>query len=247
MARVVLQQNRVSNSAKALAEFLDIKRLKLRNSAFRPRSTDYIVNWGVVTPLPRATYINPLSAVATAACKLKTFKALQQAEVATPKFYTTLDEAEPTTMLVARTTLTGHSGEGIHVATTQEQIQAPLYSEFINKKYEYRAIVCANTVVDFKQKLKKRDWEPERDKYVWNHDNGYVFARNDVRKPEQIDTLAIAAMQALNLTYGAVDIIEDRQGNLYILEINTAFGLENTTIGLFGNKLKEHIQTLTGE
>lgn len=49
------------------------------------------------------------------------------------------------------------------------------------------------------------------------------------------------AVKALGLKYGAVDIIEDEEGNLYVLEINSAFGLEGTTVALFGDKLKQYI------
>lgn len=247
MARVRLQQHRVSKSAKELAAALSIPRLKLRNSKFRPRSTDIIVNWGAVSPLPNVTYTNDISAVRTAACKLRTLKQLQESNVSIPNFYTSLEDVEPTTTLVARQTLTGHSGEGIHVAKKDEQVSAPLYTELIPKVREYRAIVCAGEVVDFKQKLKKRDWEQERDQYIWNCDNGYVYARNDIHIPEQSYQLATDATNALGLTYGAVDIIEDDNGNLYVLEINTAFGLEGSTIEKFSAKLKQYIDNLLGE
>ena len=73
---------------------------------------------------------------------------------------------------------------------------------------------------------------------MWNCDNGYVFAREGIHKPDTIDVLSVQAIEALGLTYGAVDIIEDKQGNLYVLEINTAFGLEGTTISLVGDAIK---------
>jgi len=152
---------------------------------------------------------------------------------------------------VARTTLTGHSGEGIIVFNGNEsRPRAPLYVEYIEKKYEYRAIVVGDNVVDFKQKKKRasardeggnviEESRIEHDEHVWNVNGGYIFARDGVRHPDGIDDLSVDAIKALGLTYGAVDIIEDHDGKLYVLEVNTAFGLEGTTVELVGNAIKE--------
>ena len=93
-----------------------------------------------------------------------------------------------------------------------------------------------------KKKLKKRDFEGERSPYVWNVANGYVFARNDITFPSNLNQVAIDATNALNLSYGAVDIIEDCSGNLYVLEINTAFGMTGETISKVGDAVKKLIQ-----
>ena len=141
----------------------------------------------------------------------------------------------------ARTNLFGHSGDGIEVGIPTELPEAQLYTEFIKKKHEYRAIVVDDEVVDLKKKLKKRDFEGDRSPYVWNVANGYIFARNDIEFHPTLPQLAIDATKALNLSYGAVDIIQDRNGNLYVLEINTAFGLCGHTIPLVGEAIKKLI------
>lgn len=240
--RLRVQSYGISKSAKTLANYLEIPRLKTNNSKFRGRQGDLLVNWGCVKKIhQKATYINPITSVAIASDKLATFRALEAAGVSIPTYGTDCSFADDSSVVVARTTLHGHSGQGIEVGTPSEVPHAPLYTLFINKKAEYRAIVCIDEVVDFKQKLKKRDWEEERSKVIWNSDNGYVFARNEIRTPEGINQLAVDAVKALGLKYGAVDIIEDREGSLYVLEINSAFGLEGTTVSLFGDKLKQYI------
>lgn len=242
--RIRVQAYGPSNSARALAKHLGIKLLRQKGSTFRARATDVIINWGVIKTYTNANYINPISAVITASNKLTTLLALQAAEVSTPVFDTNCTFADDSSIVVARTTLSGHSGQGIVVGEPNQLPHAPLYTEFIDKKREYRAIVCIDEVVDFKQKLKKKDWDGERSPYVWNVANGYVFARNEITRPESIDQLAIDAVKALGLKYGAVDIIEDCEGKLYVLEVNTAFGLEGATIALFGNKIKQYLEEL---
>ena len=244
MTRVRLQCDRPSKSAVALSRALNIKRLKRTNSKFRPRSTDIILNWGVVDTLPNAQYLNSPQAVSIAADKLATFRALDS-KVSIPEWSTSLPESDD--VWVARTTLYGHSGEGIVVGTPDTLPSAPLYTRYISKVAEYRAIVINSKVVDFKQKLRKRDqsednpegFSGERNEHVWNHGSGYVFARNGIRHPETANTLAIDALNSIDLTYGAVDIIEDSEGTLYILEINTKFGNEGATLDLVAEAFKE--------
>lgn len=239
MSRVRVQSYRPSKSAKLLAEYLQVKRIQHTNSRFRGKSSDVIINWGNVNVVHPSHYLNPLQSVKDAANKITTFTKLQAANVSVPPFHFNKSDLQPDTLYLARTTVTGHSGEGIVVGTSEDLPSAPLYTQFIDKKHEYRAIVVAGKVVDMKKKLKKRDFEGDRSPYVWNCDNGYIFARNDIEFPDSLPQLAIDTLAALSLTYGAVDIIQDSDGNLFVLEVNTAFGLCGTTVQLVGDAIKE--------
>lgn len=240
--RIRIQSYKPSKSAKVLARYLGLKRLRFP-TAFRPRTSDLIVNWGVVEPLPNARYLNPIESVRTAANKLRTFRALSEANVSIPPFSTTRPEPS-TDKWVARTTITGHSGEGIIVDIPDNLPDAPLYTKYIRKSAEYRVIIVNNSVVDVKQKLKRRDFEGERRPYIWNASNGYVFARNGITIPEDLNDLALSAVRALSLTYCALDIAQDSDGILYVLEANTAFGLDGTTIQLVGDAIRSTIYQL---
>ena len=241
MSRLRVQSYRPSDSAAALATYLGITRLSSISSRFRGRASDIIINWGNVRQVHPSQYLNPLDAVKSAANKLTTFQLLQSAGVSIPPYFTSLSDLDADTTYVARTTLTGHSGEGIVVGTPSELPSAPLYTTFLRKKYEYRAIVVGDSVVDVKQKLRRQDFEGERSAHVWNHSNGFIYARNDITIPDTLNSLAIAAVAALGLTYGAVDIICHR-GILYVLEVNTAFGLEGTTTQLVGDAIRTLLQ-----
>lgn len=239
--RTLVQSYKVSKSAKTLATFLGLKRIKIRNSRFVGRRGDLIVNWGVVNELRDVTYLNPIAAVRTASNKLRTLEVLKANEVSVPSFFTSSSQLVPGKTYLARETLTGSSGEGILPLDYQEGRDipsAPLYTEFIPKEAEYRVIVIDGKVVDQKKKLKKSEFEGERSPYVWNVKNGYVFARNNIEFKPEIGEIAVRSLEALGLAYGAVDLIEDSSGVLYILEVNTAFGIEGTTTELVGNAIK---------
>lgn len=240
-----------SKSAKALSEYLEAKRLKVYGSRFIGKIQDVIVNWGSQkTVAGNARVLNKPNAVYNASNKLKALRLLEGQGVSIPDYTTDPDMASASyDRTVVRHKLSGHSGTGIEIIEGLDSMpSAPLYTEFIPKVAEYRAIVVGDEVVDFKQKKRRsspRDdegniIEDERithDEHVWNLDGGYVFARDGVVKPDDVDELSINAISALGLDFGAVDIIEDREGSLYVLEVNTAFGLEGTTIERVGEAI----------
>ena len=239
--RLRVQSYKPSNSARELALALSVPRIKHANSKFRGKPSDTIINWGNVSVVHNSRYLNPLQAVKNATNKLSTFNLLKQANVSTPPFFTSHSELDPDTTYVARTTITGHSGEGIVVGVPADLPSAPLYTQFLPKQAEYRVIVVGSEAIDTKQKLKKRDFEGDRSPHVWNCNNGYVYARNDIQFPDSLAPTAIAAVSALGLSYGAVDIIY-HDNTPYVLEVNTAFGLCGHTTQLVATAIKQLIE-----
>ena len=59
---------------------------------------------------------------------------------------------------------------------------------------------------------------------------------------EEAKNAAIKAVEALDLDFGAVDIIETRQGEIFVLEVNTAPGLEGKTVESYGNAILNFIK-----
>ena len=246
MGRVRVQSygNGKSKSARVLARALGVLRIKVTGSKFRGKNTDVIINWGKPKNIiANARYANPIDAVIKASNKRLTLETLDRAGLSIPKYYYSLEELPTDGRFVARTTLTGHSGRGIIVGTKDEVPNAPLYTEYIEKQAEYRVIVVNGKAVDIKVKKKKIEWEGERDEHIWNHKNGYVFVRNSGVFNSMLPSVGVAAVEALGLNYGAVDIIED-ENDLYVLEVNTAFGLEGETIERVAKEMKCLIQDL---
>jgi glutathione synthase/RimK-type ligase-like ATP-grasp enzyme len=183
--------------------------------------------------------------VAAAANKLEAFKRLAQAGVSTPRFSSNRESVDWTGLTVVRHKLSGHSGEGIELRDSGDLPSAPLYVQYVPKKAEYRVHVVGKRVVLVQRKARN----PQCDNPNWkvrNHDNGFIFVRNDVTPPRGTEEQAIRAVEALGLDFGAVDIIFNEKSNsVYVLEVNTAPGLEGQTIEDYANGFKELVNQVS--
>jgi len=214
---VVLPYKIVSRSAKKLAESLsNLLQLRVRrvkhDGLYRPKRRSLIVNYGSsITPiwLQRArAVLNVPSSCASSGNKLVAFRRFREAGLSIPEFTANYDEARPL-------------------------VRAPLYVKYKKKRKEFRVHVFKDSVIDICEKRKfRRERRPDCfDGFIRNHDNGWVFARDNVQPPADLNELAIGACRAVGLDFGAVDIIwNEREMKSYLLEVNTAPGLEGTTL-----------------
>ena len=221
-----------SQSAKALADALKGKVLKVVGSSWNPRVGDIVVNWGSsnLPALPPATILNHSSAVRRAGNKLQALHDMREGDVQVPEYWTAyaaiLPEAFP---IVCRTLLTGHSGAGIVIANTPEEVvPAPLYTKYMKKKHEYRVHVFRDTAFFIQRKAKRVDAE-NPNWQVRNLAGGFVFIESP-DTPQAVIDQSIMAIAALGLDFGGVDVIwNDKTQQAYVLECNTACGLEERT------------------
>lgn len=254
----ILPYRQGSKSARALADALGGKVLKLEGSKFKPKPDDIIVNWGNTTPsYSTPPILNPWHVIKQASNKLLFFKAMQEVNPdLTPKFWTSKedipDDAYP---VVCRTVLAGHSGDGIVIAdTVSDLVDASLYVKYEKKKDEYRVhvgrIPYKQTSLDvlgdpdevdningyeYKiiavQRKARRNGHENPNWQVRNHSNGFVFVRGGLNPPPPVLAVASQALTASGLDFGAVDVIWNaQQEKPYVLEINTAPGLEGQTV-----------------
>jgi hypothetical protein len=122
-------------------------------------------------------------------------------------------------------------------ALTEQLEHAPLYTEGLTVEREIRVHVWSGKTLDFAQKKRmssgtreERGITEEPSDDIRNHSNGWIFARSGVTIPENAEQCASRATSAIGLDFGAVDIIITPEGVPKILEINTAPGLEGTTL-----------------
>lgn len=241
-----------SASAKALRKGLSSSlgyRVKMvhPDGKFKPKRRDTVINWGNSTipdwEFTPSVDLNSPFAVSLATNKLLTFTTLKQYSevesccVTTPRWTTDQNEAQDWlnngSTIVVRNILNGHSGRGIEIIQEGTLPEAPLFVEYKKKRYEYRVHVFKGEVIDTQQKRKRNtDERPVTfNTFIRNHDNGWVYCRDNINSDIFRDALAILAVQALGLDFGAVDIIYNEHENQnYVLEVNSAPGLEGTTL-----------------
>lgn len=217
-----------------LSQLLGYKVFRIRPE-FNPRPHHLVINWGSRTPKPRSW--NHVEAARIARNKLLTFMKFREHNVPTVE-WTHDNKALAGNWITEgkavyfRHSLEGQGGAGMQVAHTPDEFNtfrnAPLYTKYFSARSEYRVHIAFGEVIDFAKKKKRNG--AEGNKYIRNHDNGYVYARNDVNLPEVVAAASKQAVAALSLDFGAVDVLHNETDNrAAVLEINTAPGLDNHT------------------
>lgn len=245
--------NMGSASAKALAEALGIKRIKHDGKALPIKERNHVINWGAsrIDRIPAVDFykiLNHPAAVKKASNKLETFKALDGV-CSIPEWTESREEAvkwlEDGSLVVCREKLNGHSGKGIVLADSiLKVVNAPLYTKYIPKAQEYRLHVFQGEVFFVQRKARKKEIPDEQINWkVRNHANGFIFAHNEgVELPGEARNNAILAVAALGLDFGAVDMIyNQKQDKYYVLEVNTACGLEGETLNKYVEQFKRFL------
>jgi len=110
---------------------------------------------------------------------------------------------------------------------------APLYTVGIDNRGEYRVHVVAGEVILYQKKSRRVDIDGVAevaegvDADVRNLETNWIYRTGNLKKLERVEELAVNAIEALNLDFGAVDIIMDDEGDIFVLEVNSAPGLGN--------------------
>lgn len=243
--------NNGSASAKALAAALNIRILKHEGKPIRFRGP--LINWGNSKNITRhiecGGCLNPPEAVRSAVNKLQAFQ-LMQGRVSTPEWSEDAGEALQWLgegfNVVVRHKLTGHSAEGLQILngdTITLVPDAPLYTKYIKKKDEWRIHVFKHDGVPevffVQRKARKLDVPDEEVNWqVRNLAGGFIYSHVNVEAPENVKSEAMNAIMALNLDFGAVDVITKKNGEAYVLECNTACGLQGSTLEAYAEQFR---------
>ena len=241
--------NTGSASAKALSQALGTKLIRHTGKLLRVKGS--IINWGCSALQRDMRYtgemINLPNAVARAVNKIESFKAME-GHTSIPEWTESLAEAEKWLNdgydVVCRHKLTGHSGEGIEIISSDIPIipAVPLYVKYIKKLQEYHLHVHKGQVFFVQRKARNKGVPDDQVNWqVRNHANGFIFANQDVDVDDVAKQYAISAVNALGLHFGAVDIIYSSSKQWYVLEINTACGLMNSTLERYVEQFKEYV------
>lgn len=263
VSRLVIYPYKMGSvSAKRLAEKITtvikhrVRRIR-EVGKYHPKARSIVLNWGMsksgqwhhtATPY---TMLNNSASVSRASNKLVAFGDFARATLPTPEW--TADATVAQTWLnegsivLSRKLLTSHSGRGIIINNPEESnnlVRAPLYVKYKKKRKEFRVHVFNGQVIDLAEKRKFRvDRRPASFvSLVRNHDNGWAFCRDGITEPTGLRELAVQSVAALGLNFGACDIIwNEKENKCYTLEVNTAPGLEGTTLERYSQAIANYL------
>lgn len=237
MKAFIWSYNNGSQSAQGLKGSLGIPIIKHCGSRLKTEGLTCI-NWGsTVCPF---SGLNPTEKVMKASDKLSFFK-LVPPEVTlqwTEDKEVALGWLDYTPVVVRHTT-TGSGGNGIEIIEEGSLPDAPLYTKYFKKDREFRVHVFQGEVIDFQRKARKKDVPDEEVNWrVRNLAGGFVYIRNGVELPVTARKVALEAMSAIGLDFGAVDVLTSSQGISVAIEINTAPGLMGQTLTSYTEAFK---------
>ena len=220
------------------------QKIKTVGSSYTGNSEDIIINWGGANRRNvRNTFkvFNDPVFTRNASNKIRAFTILKENGMQNyiPKFTTSKEEAirfiREGNTVYCRTSISSSQGRGIVIANTEyELVDAPLYTCGVPCTREIRVHVFNNEVIDFSQKKRMnnerlREENISVSETIRNHNNGWVFARENVQVSENVKRVSTDAVRSLGLDFGAVDIVES-EDSIKILEINTAPGMVGETV-----------------
>jgi len=268
--RLRIMQHTISDGARKLADSVPgLLRLRCNGvSTFTPRATDYIINWGCndtkadewFPTWRKANFLNLPNRVAVAQSKTKSLEAFKEADVSHPEFTTDPDVVRQWFSTCKHTNKWGvigrkldcaSSGRGIYYidkdrfANTHNNMNYALFTKYMPKFDEYRVHVFGGVIIDAQQKKRQRNVDYAANLRIRTHTNGWIFAREGIELPEEVANQALKAVEALGLDFGAVDIGWARTQEIAsVYEVNTAPGLDGTTIMSYANAFKGVIDEL---
>lgn len=250
MKLIVLPYKESSKGAARLAGALHLQTV-LKDQRFTANEPTRVLNWG------RGDYpawyktvggwINNPQSVMNAINKATALRIFADAGV--PTVATTTDRAvaerwlrEGAVAVFCRQDLEGREGNGIVVARRRDQlVAAKLYTKYERKRNEYRVHVMNGEVFYYNVKRKKEHMPAGAEELIRSGANGWFLAELDTPPTNRrIGEACVAAVRALGLDFGGVDIGEAEDGSVRVYEVNTAPELGPNTTAAYLRAFKKH-------
>ena len=161
--------------------------------------------------------------------------------------YTT-DEKEAKTWLeegnkvVGRKTLCGCAGSGIVLMSTVDEFVPGLkvYTVYRKKKKEFRVHIFKDRLVTVLEKRRKTGVQ-DADKFIRSHQRGWVFCHTNVEYDPSVVTMALEARKITKSDFVGVDVgWNDHYQQAFIIEVNSAPGIEGSSVALYAKTIKEY-------
>jgi len=117
-------------------------------------------------------------------------------------------------------------GKGIILLRTKParrtQSKRRWYQKYIDKKREYRVFFFLDEIPSVNEKI-----PTDRSQVTWNLSNSSWTGAYGLKENAKLKKIVLAGTKALNLDWGAADVLEDTKGGFWICEINSRPGCQN--------------------
>jgi hypothetical protein len=235
-----------SNAAQTLADAVGGRIIRRQNSKYKRQLRDFVINWGSTSPLDNGPVVNAYAAVRIATSKMETFRVLANAGVQVPAWTTDVNMAREWGQkgrILGRDLDNGSQGRGITVYEKGTELgKHRFYVRYMRKDREFRVHVVKGTVIFTQEKLKKKEVADVGNKYIRSHRHGWCFAfkhLNEQPAPQVVLDVGLAAVRTIGLDFGAVDIAWSERSGATVLEVNTAPGIEESSLVAYADAFQQ--------
>lgn len=235
-------------------------------------TADALINWGCSPVKGTKTLtgddkrflnvgriINAPEAVGICSNKATFFKTMSKTGgPRVPEFTTDLEQAKTWAaegLAVLGRSNHGSSGKDIAFFAEDPErfVSSDFWLKYKKKKAEFRLHFIGDTWVIEQQKVLPKlgpDGIPipkeSVDFRIRTHRTGFIFQKNDIKVPDDVyrqAEIARSVIREKGLDFGAIDVIYNQSENqAYVLEINTAPGLEESSIPSYAESLRNYIE-----
>lgn len=237
--RYLLYRGATSETGPRLADYLGVP----SGTSMPSERYDYLIRWGTsdrIDYIPEERTWNLRRAIAENTDKFNSLQQMQEAGVNVPPYarnWRNLDFP-----MFARSN--NHSGgEDIEILIDERDARgtaADFYTERIPIETEYRVHVIQGEVVKVSEKDKREGPDSREAHWIRNYDNGWRFVHPS-SEPAGLHQ-AVPALEAMELDFGAIDMLIGTDGRPYVLEINTAPSLDPPSLEVYGERLAEMVE-----
>lgn len=214
-----------------------------------PQSTLYLA-WGNGGQLRRSGEILNNARRLTGLEQLEMF---MEAGLLVPRFTSDIEEAKKwvvkDTLITLGRKLNHTQGRDIRSPNQRDWEKSDYWVLLIpDVKHEWRFHIFKDKSIHRQLKVYTDDTRPWN--FIRNRRTGWTFTR---QRPEgytqtqlqKLRDVAKTAVRACNYDFGAVDLVEDQTGNVYVLEVNQAPGLDNKTASCYAKAAYDYFRRNT--
>ena len=239
MKTFISYSNKSSLTGKALRESLTARRKRTNKRA----KCDLLVRWGSTEDFPNLQAkleLNSLASVRRASNKLEMIRVLSAAGITIPSFNTTVEDIDECKDSSGNLYIRSKLGV-VRYGNDFNPLADLYYTEPIElKRREYRVHVFRGKIIGIYEKVPLVEGAANRPKLFKS--NTCKFVRSDPlisRVDQEAQSLCIAAVNALGLDFGGVDLVRCRDKSFVVLEVNSSPGLNSQMLERYTNEINQ--------